>query len=271
VRDYDAVYTAGSWVTNLISSDGNCSGADTNGVVVAYSCARTVNGVASDGVYFQPVGGGVEQSIAWGGQGDSPSVAGNYISFSGFAPGASNHQIYVAELTAGATPHWDGKLYQLTDGSYDAQLNDITMNADGSVTDAWQNSDDAVYAFTFTPETAQQRISGLAATITGYGLAHGLTTSLLAKLDAAQADFQAGNTSLVCGDLQALINDANAQSGKGLSPSQASYIVTHRHKYPSVTRLLAAPEHSGPLRGCCTGSGRDLATRLNCSAAACAK
>jgi hypothetical protein len=42
----------------------------------------------------------------------------------------------------------------------------------------------------------------------------------------AQADFRVSNTSLVCGDLQALINDANAQSGKGLSPSQASYIVT---------------------------------------------
>jgi hypothetical protein len=76
------------------------------------------------------------------------------------------------------------------------------MNADGSVTDTWQDSDVAVYAFTFTPETAQQRISGRAATITGYGLAHGLTTSLLAKLNAAQADFQACNTSLVCGDLQ---------------------------------------------------------------------
>jgi hypothetical protein len=105
-------------------------------------------------------------------------------------------------------------------------LNDITQEADGSVTVVWQQQDAAqgcycsqegIYGFNFKPETAEQQISGLAGTIVGYGLPHGLTTSLLAKLNAAQADFQAGSTALVCSDLQDLINEANAQSGKGLT------------------------------------------------------
>jgi hypothetical protein len=215
----DAVYSNGSWAANALTTtaDGYCNHPDTNGTIVAYDCTRTVNGVTSDNVYFQPVGGGTEQEINWGGQGEDPSVAGNFISFAGETPGATNHQLYVAELTPGTAPTWDGTLYQITNGTDDVQLNDTTVGADGSVTVAWQVQDIAVYAFTFAPESAQQQISSLAGTITSFGLPHGLTTSLLAKLNAAQADFQAGNTALVCGDLQALINEANAQSGKGLT------------------------------------------------------
>jgi len=99
--------------------------------------------------------------------------------------------------------------------------------ADGSVTVAWQQQDakEDVYGFNFKPESAQQQISGLAGTIAGFGLRHGLTTSLVAKLNAAQADYQAGSTALVCGDLQDLINEATAQSGKGLTVDQANQII----------------------------------------------
>jgi hypothetical protein len=227
----DAVFSGGSWTTNVLTTDGNCSSPDTNGIIVAYACARTVNGISSDRVYFQPVGGGTEQAIDWGGQAGAISIASNFIAFAGLAPGAPSHQMYVAELTGGTTPTWDGNLYQIpTNGAGDVQLNDIAMEADGSLTVVWQQLDAQadVYGFNFTPESPQQQISGLAGTIIGYGLPHGLTTSLLAKLNAAQADFQAGSTALVCGDLQALINEANAQSDKGLTSGltgQATQII----------------------------------------------
>jgi hypothetical protein len=212
---YDAVYSGGSWVTHLITANGSCFWPDTNGVIVVYSCDRG----SGDFVYFQPVGGGTEQAINWGGNGSTPSIAGNFIAFAGRPPAAAAHQLYVAELTHGTAPTWDGNLYQLTNGAADVQLNDITQEADGSVTGVWQQQEanEAVYGFNFMPESPQQQISGLAGTIVGYGLPHGLTTSLLAKLNAAQADFQAGSIALVCSDLQDLINEANAQSGKGLT------------------------------------------------------
>lgn len=232
----DAVYSGGTWVTHVLTSGtatNDCGGStvrgltDTNGIVVVYSCARLVNGVTSSNVYFQPVGGGTEQEISWNGQGQSPSVAGNFISFAGEAWGATNHQLYVAELTAGPAPTWDGTLYQITNGTSDVQLNDTTVEADGSVTVAWQQQEaqEDIYAFNFMPESAQQQISSLGNTITGCGLPHGLTTSLLAKLNAAPADYDAGSTALVCSDLQALINEANAQSGKGITTDQANYII----------------------------------------------
>jgi hypothetical protein len=220
----DAVYSGGSWVTHVITTNGSCTSPDTNGIIVVYSCDRGTG----DHVYFQPAGGGAEQTIDWGGNGVSPSVAGNFIAFAGLAPGASNHQMYVAELTRDPAPTWDGNLYQLTSQTSDVQVSDISQEADGSVTVVWQQQQAnlAVYGFNFMPETPQREISSLAGTVAGLGLPHGLTTSLLAKLNAAQADFQVGSTALVCGDLQGLINETNAQSGKGLTPAQAGEIVT---------------------------------------------
>jgi hypothetical protein len=219
----DAVNSAGGWVSHVITTNGNCSHPDTNGIIVVYACDRG-NG---DHVYFQPADGGTEQTIDFAGNESVPSIAGNFIAFAGQPAGALVHQLYVAQLTGGSTPTWSGTLYQLTNGTFDVQLNDITMEADGSVTAVWQElqANVAVYGFNFTPETPQQQIGALAGTIAGFGLPHGLTTSLLAKLNAAQADFQAGSTALVCGDLQALINEASAQSGKGLTLDQANQII----------------------------------------------
>ncbi len=223
----DAVYSGGSWVSHVITTNGNCSYPDTNGIVVVYACDRGTG----NHVYFQPVGGGAEQAIAFDGNEETPSVAGNFIAFAGLPSGTLYHQMYVAELTHGANPTWDGNLYQLTNnGAADVQLNDITQEADGSLTVVWQQQEanEVVYGFNFMPESPQEQISGLANTIIAMGLPHGLTTSLLAKLNAAQADFQAGSTALVCSDLQALINEANAQSGKGLTSGptgQATQII----------------------------------------------
>jgi hypothetical protein len=59
----------------------------------------------------------------------------------------------------------------------------------------------------------------------GFGLPHGLETSLLAKLHAAEKAEEAGNINAECGDLQAFINESNAQSGKKLTEEQANQII----------------------------------------------
>jgi hypothetical protein len=50
--------------------------------------------------------------------------------------------------------------------------------------------------------------------------------SLAAKVEAAMGSLQQGWTTGACDSLQALINEANAQSGKSLTAEQAAMIVS---------------------------------------------
>lgn len=50
--------------------------------------------------------------------------------------------------------------------------------------------------------------------------------SLAAKVEAAQKSLANGNTSALCGQLDALINELTAQSGKHLTEAQASALIT---------------------------------------------
>jgi len=49
---------------------------------------------------------------------------------------------------------------------------------------------------------------------------------LLAKLQAAQTSLANGDTTAACNELEALINEAQAQSGKKLTVAQAMEIIT---------------------------------------------
>ncbi len=69
-------------------------------------------------------------------------------------------------------------------------------------------------------------ISSLMGVIAQMNLPHGTTTSLNAKLNAALADVAANNLAGACSDLGALINEANAQSGKKLTVAQANTIIS---------------------------------------------
>ncbi|MBL8515171.1 MAG: hypothetical protein JNJ55_14350 [Betaproteobacteria bacterium] len=70
-----------------------------------------------------------------------------------------------------------------------------------------------------------ERLEDLADLIDGMGLPRGIARSLLAKAEAAQASFAAGNTAAACGQLQALINQARAQSGRQLTVAQSNAII----------------------------------------------
>jgi hypothetical protein len=74
--------------------------------------------------------------------------------------------------------------------------------------------------------TPAEQIADLETLIRGFGLPHDIENSLLAKLRAAEASLAHGNTTAACNELQALISEARAQSGKQLTPAQATAIIT---------------------------------------------
>jgi len=60
--------------------------------------------------------------------------------------------------------------------------------------------------------------------ILSFSLDHGTETSLVSKLNGAVSAINSQNTPQACSDLAALINEANAQSGKHLTIAQATAI-----------------------------------------------
>ena len=55
----------------------------------------------------------------------------------------------------------------------------------------------------------------------------GVANSLLAKLDAAQASLDRGNTSAAVNQLNAFINEVNAQAGKKIDAEHAGHLKMH--------------------------------------------
>ena len=53
------------------------------------------------------------------------------------------------------------------------------------------------------------------------GLPHGIETSLLSKLEAAEAALAAGDSGTACASLGAFVNEVRAQSGKKIPVADA--------------------------------------------------
>jgi probable HAF family extracellular repeat protein len=80
------------------------------------------------------------------------------------------------------------------------------------------------HAFLLTP-VLSEAIASLITSIEGFQLPKGIENSFVVKLEHALASLQAGNTGAACGELQAFVNHAQAQSGKKLTVAQASQII----------------------------------------------
>jgi hypothetical protein len=61
--------------------------------------------------------------------------------------------------------------------------------------------------------------------IESFGLSKGIANSFLVKVKAAINAFDRGDLDAACGNLKALINHAEAQSGKRLTVAQANRII----------------------------------------------
>ncbi|XXF80762.1 hypothetical protein P2318_13695 [Myxococcaceae bacterium GXIMD 01537] len=142
-----AAGTNGFLARQLTGSEGEDVQPDTNGQVVVYSSTRTVGGVTERDIYWQPVGGGVEQRLALVGQDSNPSISGSLVAFERYDTTAErpNFDIYLYNLATGT-------LYALTRTAENENLNDISVSADGTVRVVWtvpENGDFNVHAFVF--------------------------------------------------------------------------------------------------------------------------
>ncbi|GCE19719.1 GH25 family lysozyme [Dictyobacter kobayashii] len=79
-------------------------------------------------------------------------------------------------------------------------------------------------SFQVVVKGAAEQISDLITLVNSFHLSMGLQTSLNAKLTAALSAVNAGNIPAACGSLTAFINQVNAQSGKKLTPRQATQL-----------------------------------------------
>lgn len=94
-------------------------------------------------------------------------------------------------------------------------------------------------SFQVVVKGAAEQISDLIPLVTSFHLSMGLQTSLNAKLMAALSAVNAGNMPAACGSLTAFINQVDAQSGKGLTPSQATQL---RMAAQQIQAVLACPQ-----------------------------
>jgi Tol biopolymer transport system component len=217
---YSATPIPGGFTTHLLTgSPGEDRLPDTDGTRVVYTSDRT----GEWDVYYQPVGGGAETRLAIPGDQRDPRIAGDLISFESQSPGG-DYDVYVYDISTNA-------LYQITNTSgVDERLNDISVCGTSGRIVYVIPGDGAfdVYAFTFdvpNPPPPTPEVSDLVALVQSFNLPHGVESSLLAKLNDALAALSAGDTATACIDLNAFINETQAQAGKKLTPTQAEQLI----------------------------------------------
>jgi hypothetical protein len=211
---------APAWAPQAVAnSAANETSPDTNGTQIVY--ASDAGGTSH--AYVTTLGGATTQIPSATATQDRPAIAGNFVAYEGISIDRFNHDIYVFDLSTGVTR-------QITNTPADQEaLSDITVSGT-TVRVVWQVNGGAtsfdVYASEFSVASPPQLITDLINTIDSFNLQRGIANSLEAKLNAAQASLAAGNTTAACNQIDALINEVQAQSGKKLTPGQASAIIT---------------------------------------------
>src|SRR5260221_816603 len=97
-----------------------------------------------------------------------------------------------------------------------------TTTVNCTASDAASPPDTTTGSFQVVVNGAAAQVSDLMTTVNSMGLSSGLQNSLDGKLNAALKAVNAGQTSTACSDLSDFIGQAQSQSGKGLTVSQAN-------------------------------------------------
>jgi len=92
-------------------------------------------------------------------------------------------------------------------------------------TDRTNPSNVRIRSFLLAPVSAATVLGDLIDLVVAMDLPHGTETSLLSKLEAAQAALAAGDTATACASLQGFINEARAQSGKKIPVADAEAVI----------------------------------------------
>jgi Tol biopolymer transport system component len=157
----------GLWGTPvaITSGGGNDLSPVTNGTIVVYS---SDTGIAGDfDIYYEPVTGigtatRLDFSEATGSDEENPNISGTLISMERTLPGAVNADLYLFDIATST-------LFQLPETpEVDEHLNDVSMNADGTVHVAFAAEDplntlddDNVYLFSFNLLVPSYRVCPL--------------------------------------------------------------------------------------------------------------
>jgi len=107
-----------------------------------------------------------------------------------------------------------------------------------SATDAAGNQDTCI--FTVHVNGAVEQINNLITLVQSQRLHSRTANSLIVKLQGAASALDRGNIKAVYGNLDAFLNEANAQQGKKLTAAQADLLNTE------ATRIRAVLGHSKP-------------------------
>lgn len=145
----------------------------------------------------------------------NPHISGDWISFEDQVTGVSHLALW---------NYVTGEVEHPNVSANSQSLNDI--NGHRVVYTDNRNGNLDVFMLEFVPPvSAGGQIGGLIGDVQALGLPKGTQTSLLAKLDDAQAALKAGNTAAACSDLASFIHETSAQSGKKIAASDASALI----------------------------------------------
>jgi hypothetical protein len=93
----------------------------------------------------------------------------------------------------------------------------------------WTARDAALNSSTATQTVTVLGATDQAVVLTNYVesllLDNGITTSLVAKLNAANASMRRNQTAAACGQFRAFVNEVNAQAGKKIPVAQAQQMI----------------------------------------------
>jgi len=218
---YSATRTAPGAFTSRALTTGNHERSyetATDGKLAVYVSDRT----GERDIYYQPVTGGNEVHLSIAGDQRNPTISGGLISFESDPLGSGNNFLYDTRT---------GKLYQVTTGSLDNRLSEISVCGDTGrivyVNVGWDAFD--AFAFTFqvptVPSDTHRQLDDVIALVRSFNLPPGTSNSLIRKLQNAIDAINASDTATACSSLTAFVNECQAQSGKKLTPAQSTQLI----------------------------------------------
>jgi hypothetical protein len=227
---YSAIRTAPGVFTTRALTTGNHEPSyetSTDGELAVYVSDRT----GERDIYYQPLTGGNEVHLSIAGYQRNPTISGGLISFEQGPYGSADNFLYDTRT---------GKLYQVTTGSLDNRLSEISVCGNTGRIVFVNLGFDAfdAHAFTFqvpaVPSATEEQLDDLIALVRSFNLPPGTSNSLIRKLQNAIDAVNASDTATACSSLTAFINECRAQSGKKLTPAQSTQLINSANQIKSA-------------------------------------
>src|SRR5689334_2477671 len=215
---YAAVQTApGVFTTKpLTDAGGRWHLPFTDGQIAVYVSDRS----GENDVYYQTLASGAEVHLAIPGDQRWARISGHLITFE--SQDANGYDIFLYDIRS-------GKLSRVTNTpGIDETLSEIDIcNGVGRIIYSIPGDGSFdLYAVSFAaPSVTQEQIDDLIALIRGFNLPSGTANSLVNKLQSALAAIDAGDNATACTYLTSFVNECAAQSGKKLTPAQATQLI----------------------------------------------